>query len=191
METALTFIRGRRAEIDAELSRPAAPWPQREEPAHEEQQIEMEIIGSFQTEMVDETPPDLFKLGTASLQVRIGGQEQQQMFVDLGAYAKQENPEFIRPGYPFVHLVAKDRSGKKTWHLQFYIDPIRMAVEKESLPVDHFCVWAMLIQGDPESPEAQRRTFGVTGTFDMKQFEGKIGGTVAGEFQLTTEAFPD
>ena len=191
METALTFIRGRRAEIDAELSRPAAPWPQLEEPAPEEQQIEMEIIGSFQTEMVDETPSDLFKLGTASLQVRIGGQEQQQMFVDFGAYAKQENPEFIRPGYPFVHLVAKDRSGKKTWHLQFYIDPIRMAVEKESLPVDHFCVWAMLIQGDPESPEAQRRTFGVTGTFDMKQFAGNIGGAVAGEFQLTTEAFPD
>ena len=191
LETAFAFIRERRAEVEAELNQPAATWPQLAAPTPEEPPTEMELVGSFRAEMVDDAPENLFQSGTARLEVRIDGQEQERMFVDLGAYARQENTEFIRPGYPFVHLVAQDESGKTTWHLQFYLDPIRIAVAKESLPVDHFCVWAMVIQGDPDSPEAQRRTFGVTGTFDIKQFDNKIGGTVAGEFQLTTEAFQD
>lgn len=49
--------------------------------------------------------------------------------------------------------------------------------------------WAMLIEGDPQSPTAQRRIFGVGGSLTVDQLEQKIGGAVSGSFWIKTLAF--
>lgn len=186
---ATAFVNGRRAAIRAELDGPAPKWPELKQPFSEENPVAMEITGSFETTMVDNVPDDPLRFGKATMEARIDGNDDKISFTQLGAYARPDLPEFIRPGYPFVHIVAHDEPNERTWHLQFHIDPVRMAAEKQQMSVDHFGVWAMLIEGNPDSPTAKRRIFGISGKLDLKQLDQEPGGVVTGTFSINTIAF--
>jgi len=55
--------------------------------------------------------------------------------------------------------------------------------------VDHFTVWAQMIQGDPASPDAQTLAFGIAGSLDLDEFSSEPGARVSGRFSLQAAAF--
>ena len=55
--------------------------------------------------------------------------------------------------------------------------------------MDHFSVWAQMIQGDPASPEAQTLAFGISGTLELDEFSRQPGSPVSGRFRLQAPAF--
>ena len=60
---------------------------------------------------------------------------------------------------------------------------------KNQLEVDHFTVWAQMIQGEPGSEEAQTTGFGISGTLELDRFSLEPGAPVSGRFHLTAPAF--
>ena len=189
---AKAFIANRRTEVLDELDGDTPEWPEIKNMIQESFiQPAMEITGTFRTTMSKDMPGNPFRSGKATLEAQIEGRKEKLTFAHVGSFAIPEIPDFIRPGYPAITLVAVDESKTRNWTLQFMIDPVRMKTEQPNLTVDHFCVWAMLIQGDPSSPKAARRVFGIHGTMKLDQFDPETGGTVAGSFRINSTAFAD
>ena len=190
LDTANAFIKSRRKTILDEMENTLPEWPVPEHsiPGEVAPSVMMKISGSFETTMSDKVPRNPFDSGKAELNVSIDG-KQQDLFTQVGVFANPEQAGFIRPDYPVIYMIAKGREGQKPWSLQFIIDPVRMVDEKPSLSVDHFCVWAMLVKGNVDSAESERRFFGVVGTLELDHFDTKPGGIISGTFEIQTQAF--
>ena len=69
------------------------------------------------------------------------------------------------------------------------MDPYQLVEGENHLEIDHFTVWAQLTQGEPGSESAQKATFGISGTLDLKEFSKEPGAAVSGRFSLDMGAF--
>lgn len=188
LESARSFIRNRRAEVEPELEQKELKWPDVKSTTDTpENPRQMVISGTFSTEMQRAGARPGSK---GAFTVSIDGGEKL-VFADVRVQALLEDPVFIRPGYPLVRLFGSHPGSKKPWMISFYVDPIRWGIEKPKLTVDHFAVWAMLVEGDPMSPTSNRRPFGSTGTLTLDSLEQKVGGSVSGSFTIRALAFDE
>jgi hypothetical protein len=98
------------------------------------------------------------------------------------------NPLRDHTVFPDLSISGTHPSSKKLWHLAFYIDPVRLTLGPK-VAIDHFAVWAMVIEGNPMSPTAKRQIFGVSSELTVDQLERKIGSRVSGSFRFGSMAF--
>jgi spore coat protein CotH len=187
IETARSFITTRRKQIEPELEQMELTWPDLGGAlTPPKNPTMMKMSGTFVTTMTRE--PTAGEAGEkTSMTVAVAGGEKI-LFTGVRASAQLDDPRFIRPGYPVVRLSGTHPSSKKLWHLAFYIDPVRLALGPK-VAIDHFAVWAMVIEGSPMSPTAKRQIFGVSGELTVDQLEQKIGAKVSGSFRLSSMAF--
>lgn len=200
------FIENRRQEVQAELDRPALDWPDAG-PTHQTGPgTAMEISGEFTS--VFEVPPsdsstaaktespDLFAVipdslvgkGTADISYTVDGVPQQP-FTHYGVRTTPGYAQYIRKGYPVIELMATSDSGHPPWRISLILDPHQVVEGKNELEVDHFTVWAQMIQGDPALPDAQTRAFGISGSLELDEFSNDPGRAVSGRFHLKAPAF--
>ena len=69
------------------------------------------------------------------------------------------------------------------------MDPHQLIEGKNKLDIDHFTVWARMVQGDPASQDAQSKGFGISGTLELDEFSPEPGASVSGRFHLKAAAF--
>jgi hypothetical protein len=133
-------------------------------------------------------PASLLGTGQASLEFTIDG-ETSQPFTHFGVRTTPGNPDFIRKGYPVVELIASSDADHPPWRLLLIMDPYQLVEGENQLEIDHFTVWAQLTQGEPGTESAQKATFGISGTLDLKEFSKEPGAAVSGRFTLNMGAF--
>jgi hypothetical protein len=113
----------------------------------------------------------------------------QQPFTYYGVRATPGYSQYIRKGYPVIEILATSDSGHPPWRISLILDPYQVVEGKNELEVDHFTVWAQMIQGDPASPEVQTLAFGISGSLELDQFSREPGAPVSGRFHLKAAAF--
>jgi hypothetical protein len=149
----------------------------------------MQIEGVFSAIMLEAFPTNLFAHGSATIEYTTEGQIHKP-FVRFGAVAV---PNQFRREFSVVEVVAADAAGTLRWKLRFMIDPFLTAPGK--LDLAPMALWANLVQGDPQSPNAQRRGVmlrdRLRGTLELDQASRKVGSTISGKFKLTATAFEE
>ena len=200
------FIESRRQEVQAELDQPAMDWPVPGAKHESGPGSVMEISGEFSSLFVVPGPepgaaaetdsPGLFAIvpaslvgtGNANIEFTVDG-VLQQPFTHYGVRTTPGYSQYIRKGYPVIEIVATSDSGHPPWRISLILDPHQIVEGKNDLEVDHFTVWAQMIQGDPASPEAQTSAFGISGSLELDQFSREPGAPVSGRFHLQAAAF--
>ena len=201
----MEFIETRRADVQAELDMPATDWPDLGGKFKPGSGKMMEVRGEFQSvftvpaeepvaegendsALFSSIPASLLGTGQASLEFTIDG-ETSQPFTHFGVRTTPGNPDFIRKGYPVVELIASSDADHPPWRLLLIMDPYQLVEGENQLEIDHFTVWAQLTQGEPGTESAQKATFGISGTLDLKEFSKEPGAAVSGRFTLNMGAF--
>jgi spore coat protein CotH len=199
-----TYIETRREEVQAELDLPAVDWPDIHGGPATLATTFMEISGEFtsafeipepktgdeaeSTGLFAQIPASLLGTGQAKIDYTIDD-VQHRPFALYGVRATPGNPDFIRKGYPVIEIIASSDSGHPPWRLSLILDPYQVVEGKNQLEVDHFTVWAQMIQGEPGSAEAQTTGFGISGTLELDRFSLEPGAPVSGRFHLKAPAF--
>jgi hypothetical protein len=173
------FIKTRREDIQKELSVPAPDWPATGVRTVMGVGPQMTISGTFDAPFPQAMPASLFGTGSAAFQV--SGAKTEPVFQRFSA-AAQSLSSGVREGYVAVSVQGMAQSDK-VWVLGFAIDPFLLGEKTKSLPVDHFEVWARVVEG------ANSRITGVTGEMKFKEVSLKPGGRIVGSFTVTTAAF--
>ena len=109
----------------------------------------------------DVSPRSLVGTGEANIVFTVDGAAQQP-FTHYGVRVTPGYSQYIRKGYPVIEIVAKSDSGHPPWRISLILDPHQIVEGKNELEVDHFTVWAQMIQGNPASPDAQTLAFGIS-----------------------------
>ncbi len=200
------FIQNRRQEVQAELDQPAVDWPDPGAKHESGPGSVMEISGEFSSLFEGPGPgtgteaetdsPGLFAIvpaslvgtGQANIEFTIDG-ELQQPFTHYGVRTTAGYSQYIRKGYPVIEIVATSDSGHPPWRISLILDPHQIVEGKNELEVDHFTVWAQMIQGDPASPDAHTLAFGIAGSLELDEFSSESGARVSGRFSLQAAAF--
>jgi hypothetical protein len=200
------FVKGRRQEVQAELDLPATDWPEPVITHDAGPGSVMEISGQFSSlfevpaleasAAAETDSPGLFSIvpaglvgtGVANIEFTVDG-VLQQPFTDYGVRTIPGYAQYIRKGYPVIEIVAVSDSGHPPWRISLILDPYQVVEGKNELEVDHFTVWAQMIQGDPDSTEKQTRAFGISGSLSLDQFSREPGAPVSGRFELQAAAF--
>jgi len=167
------FIKTRREDIQKELDAPAQEWPAWGIRLVTGVGPQMTLSGTFEAPYLS--------TGNGSASFQVTGATTQPVFQQFSATA-QILETGVRQGYLGVNLQGTEQNGK-VWNLGFAIDPYSLTEKTTSLPVDHFEVWARLIEGP------NTRITGVTGEMKFKEVSLKSGGRITGSFTLTTTAF--
>jgi hypothetical protein len=201
------FIENRRQEVQAELDLPATDWPETGGSVTDTGPGSlMEISGDFSSvfeipevkadDQAQTESPSLFAIipanlpgkGKASIEFTVDD-TLQQPFTHFGVRTTPGYSQYIRKGYPVIEIMATSDSGHPPWRLSLILDPHQLVEGRNQLEVDHFSVWAQMIQGDPSSPEAQTLAFGISGTLELDEFSRQPGAPVSGRFRLQAPAF--
>lgn len=190
-EQIVEFVNGRRKEMQAELDAPAPDWPVLPPgvPPPLATGPQMQIEGLFSAIMVETPPTNTFEHGSANLEFTVDGRTRKP-FTRFGAVAiPSQGPK----EFSLVEVVAVDPAGILHWKLQFRIDPYLTIPGK--LKLEHFSLYAQLVQGLPGSPKFQRRGVWLNdrlrGTLELDQASRKIGSTISGRFKLNATAFEE
>jgi spore coat protein CotH len=201
------FISGRRGEVQAELDAPAVDWPETETKGVAGPKPAMEVVGRFSSvysipegEPSQEPASDdglslfanvstnLIGTGMANIEFTVEGVTYKP-FTNYGVRTTPGDPDFIRKGYPVIELIASADSDHPPWRLTLTMDPHQLSEGKNSLPIDHFTVWALMSQGEPGAPDAKTTAFGISGELELDSFSRTAGAKVSGQFRLRTSAF--
>ena len=178
----LSFIKTRRAEIEAELSTPGPTWPAEATAAVTPP---IALSGSFTAPWSLDAPLDPFSGGSGQMTISIEGRPQP-AFAAVGAFAttnKQGDAApvaAIREKYGLVSITG--RVGTEIWQVSFTIDPFRIEAGPGTLPVDHYAVWALVVQS--EGGRTKARLFGNVGELRLEQADARPGGAFRGTFTL-------
>lgn len=203
--TITKFVQNRRKEVQAELDVAATDWPDLGGVFSPGAGSMMEVSGEFSSvfKAPEENPggdesdsPSLFATipasllgtGNAKIEYTLDG-EPQKPFTTYGVRTTPGNPDFIRKGYPVIEILAASDSGHPEWRVTLILDPHQLVEGKNSLEVDHFSVWARMVQGDPDSGDSQSKGFGISGTLELDEFSHEPGAVVSGRFHLKAAAF--
>lgn len=179
-----SWVQGRRADVAPEIADENLEWVDLPDVVEESlNEVSMTLKGTFSGVMGAEKPG-----GKATLSVTVGDGDPIEI-LEMEMQGMREDPFFIRPGYPMIRLFGKHPKSKKPWYLSLCIDPVCWKARKPDLIVDHYEVWAMLVEGNPMSKDARRRPFGVVGKLRLDKLELKKGGAIEGSFELTAPAF--
>ena len=108
-------------------------------------------------------------------------------FDTTSLFVMPELPDFIRPGYPAILISGK--AGEFQRSRSLIVDPIRYERDKPELAVDHFAVWAMLVEGAPTDRTAKRHIFMIGGKVKFESFDRQPGGKIKGSFDLRVPLF--
>ena len=178
----VSFIKTRRAEMEAELTTPGPAWP-----AEAAAAVTPPIVlsGSFTAPWSLDAPLDPFSRGSGQMTISIDGKPQPP-FAAVGAFSttnKQDDAAFgaaIREKYGRVSITG--RVGADIWQVSFTIDPFRLEAGPGTLPVDHYAVWALVAQVTGGRTKA--RIFGNVGELRLEQADARPGGALRGTFTL-------
>ena len=182
------FIRTRRSQFEPELEGDHPEWPEIK-PYFGVDRPPIEIEGTFSAKIIPSFPRGPKDFGRAEFKVKVGGKEVPG-FKQVMSFAMPEMPSFIRPGYPMLSISGRHPETDANWSLSFYLDPIRVPLEKPAIPVDHFAAWAVLFEGDAMSPDTPRTLFGIGGGMTIEKFGAKPGEIIAGSFKISTGPMP-
>lgn len=187
---ALAFIRSRRSEVSAELAGPAPDWPGNVSsitaPGNRGR---MTITGSFTAPWHAAAPANPLASGTATLSVTVDGTPRPG-FERAGAFSTTNPqttvvPASLREKYKVITLTAL--AGTRIWQISLTIDPHQLTTATRELPVDHFTVWAILVEIDATNPTVPKvRPFGVVGQLHLDDVAPSAGGQMRGAFTLRT-----
>jgi len=183
-EMIVSFVKARRAEVMKEITGVVPDWPDLGDRPIMGIGQQMVISGTFEAPFLAAAPANPF--GTGSAAFKVTGMKTNPVFQRFGAstvISGSVGLEGIREGYPLLNVMGMEEATNKVWVLSIVIDPYRLDEKTTSLPVDHFEVWARVIEG------TNTRIFGVTGEMKFSGVSLKAGGKLAGSFTLTTAAF--
>jgi hypothetical protein len=190
----LEFIEARRSEIEAELPAPGPDWPTDvvADVSGDADRPAMTVTGTFTAPWTTTPPENPMASGAATLAFAVEGEAP--IALENGAAFALSNPETleglaaIRKNYTAVTLTVP--AGARLWQVVLTIDPHQLTTETRELPVDHFTVWAILVDVDPADPEAlpNLRIFGVVGEVRFDEVSAVEGGQITGTFTLRTRA---
>jgi hypothetical protein len=192
----LAFIQTRRAEVEAELVAPGPDWPpvvSTARPASNRRALT--VTGTFTAPWVTTAPLNPFASGAGTLTMAVDGQAPVTS-AHAGAFALENGEALIPPAsirQKYVAITLAGQSGTKVWQVILTIDPHRLTRETRTLAVDHFAVWAILVEVDVTAAAGTPptlRLFGVVGELrfdDIVPGEGGTGiGAMKGTFTLRT-----
>lgn len=178
------FIATRRTAIGAELTGDAPEWPDGVTgPVDRPPDGTITLTGSFDTTIGGS--------GKATLTATEEKDEEPTTFESVTATAAPERPFFIRPEYPVMDLVTKHPETGRNWYISFVLDPIRVPREKPEVPVDHFAVWVMFVEGQFMSPDSRTVFFGISGKLTFEECALEAGGALKGTFELEVPVYDE
>ena len=179
-----TFVNGRRAQVEAELTSPGPPWPAAA--AFPTNLAPIVLTGSFTAPWGRDAPANPFSRGTGQLTVEVAGTAGAAI-EQAGAYTvthKQGDPNplaLLREKYHSVTLMA--RAGGQMWIVGLTIDPFLLEPGRSVLPIDHFAVWAIVVGiNGPGQPRVG--IFGNVGELRLEEATPKEGGVLRGTFTI-------
>jgi hypothetical protein len=178
-----TFIKERRAAVEAELVGPPPDWPP--DPAASAAFTPVVVTGSFRAPWAKTAPANPFAGGSATINVEVVGQSKV-AFARTGAFAVTYDqadplPAPLREKYQSVSLMGATERG--FWAVTLIIDPFRFESGPGALPVDGFDVWAIVVSQDGPGPP-RLGLFGNTGELRLDEAAARDGGQISGTFTL-------
>jgi hypothetical protein len=178
-----TFIKARRAEVEAELAGPAPAWPP--DPTVSATPTPVVVTGSFKAPWSKTTPANPFAGGSATINVEAAGQANVK-FAQTAAFAvtydqADPTPAPLREKYQSVTLVGATDRG--FWSVTLIIDPLRFESGPGPLPVDGFNVWAIVVTQDGAGAP-RLGIFGNVGELRLEETAARDGGQISGTFTI-------
>ena len=178
-----TFIKERRAAVEAELVGPAPDWPP--DPAASAMPTPVVLTGSFTAPWTKAAPPNPFAGGSATMNVEVAGQSKV-AFTRTGAFAVTFDqadplPAPLREKYQSVSAMGATERG--FWAVTLIIDPFRFESGPGPLPVDGFNVWAIVATQDGAGPP-RLGLFGNSGELRLEEAAARDGGQIRGSFTI-------
>ena len=177
-----SFLSRRRTEVTAELTTPGPAWPDESLPGLPRA---MTLSGSFSAPWSVNAPIDPFSAGKGEIAITVAGKPLP-AFDGVAAFAtahKQRDTAIIskiREKYGFITITA--RAGAEIWQVSFTIDPYLLQAGPGKFPVDHYSVWAVVVQLTGGIPKV--RPFGNVGELRLEQVNASPGGVLKGTFTL-------
>lgn len=177
-----TFIKERRAAVEAELVGPAPAWPS--DPAASLPLTPVVLTGSFTAPWGKAAPANPFAGGKATIDAEVAGQKVK--FARTGAFAVTYDqadplPAPLREKYQSVSAMGATERG--FWAVSLIIDPFRLQSGPGPLPINGFDVWAIVVTQDGPGPP-RLGIFGNTGEVRLEQIAAGDGGQISGTFTI-------
>lgn len=178
-----TFIKERRAAVEAELAGPAPAWPP--DAALSSTPMPVVVTGSFTAPWTKAAPANPFAGGSGTLTVE-RADPSKVAFARTGAFAVTFDqadplPAPLREKYQSVNLIGATERG--FWSVTLIIDPFRFESGAGLLPIDGFNVWGIVVvQDGPGLPRLG--LFGNTGELRLEETSARDGGQVRGTFTI-------
>ena len=179
-----TFIKERRAAVEAELTGPAPAWPPA--PPTSGKPMSVVLTGSFKAPWTKAAPVNPFAAGgSATMNVEVSGQSKV-TFAQTGAFAVTFDqadpiPAPMREKYQSVSLIGATERG--VWGVTLIVDPFRFGSGPGPLPVDGFDVWAIVFAQEGAGLP-RLGIFGNTGELRLEQVAARDGGQISGTFTI-------
>ena len=179
-----TFIKERRAAVEAELVGPAPAWPPA--PPASGTPLPVVLSGSFTAPWSKAAPANpLAAGGSATINVEAAGQPNVK-FGQGGAFAVTYDqadplPAPMRDKYQSVVLMGATERG--FWAVTLIIDPLRFESGPGPLPIDGFNVWAIVAAQDGAGAP-RLGLLGNTGELKLEQTAARDGGQIRGTFTI-------
>lgn len=178
-----TFIKERRAAVEAELVGPAPAWPP--DPAASAKPTAVVVSGSFTAPWGKAAPANPFTGGKATIDAEVAGQSKL-TFAQTGAFAVTFDqadplPAPLREKYQSVSLMGATDRG--FWAVTLIIDPFRFESGPGVLPIDGFDVWGIVVNQEGAGPP-RLGLFGNTGELRLEETSARDGGQIRGTFTV-------
>jgi hypothetical protein len=176
-----TFVKGRRAAVEAELTGPAPAWPADPPP---KPPTPIALSGSFTAPWTREALTNPMGNGKVSLTPEAGPLPKD--FAVSGAYSLVFDqggppPASLRDRYMGITLVGATKGGFLA--VTFIVDPLLLDGGPGLYPLDGFAAWAIVVMQDGPGPP-RLAIFGNTGELRLEEVASREGGQVRGTFTL-------
>jgi hypothetical protein len=183
-----TFIKERRAAVEAELTGPAPVWPA--DPAASATFRPVVVSGSFTAPWTKGAPANPFAAGAGTGTISVERADPAKVtFARTTAFAVTFDqadplPAPLREKYHSVNVVGATERG--FWSVTLIIDPFRFESGPGQLNVDGFDVWGIVVVQEGAGPP-RLGLFGNTGELRLEETAAREGGQIKGTF--TVRAF--
>ena len=176
-----TFVKGRRAAVEAELTGPAPAWPPDPPPS---QPTPIALSGSFTAPWIATAPAN--PMGAGKMQPDPVRRARTQ-----GFRRQRRLLPGVRPGRPAARVAARALHGHhpRRRHqggflaVTFIVDPLLLDGGPGLYPLDGFAAWAIVVTQDGPGPP-RLAIFGNTGELRLDEAAAREGGQVRGTFTI-------